>query len=79
MSSACCDIFVPIGRYLFWTEWGTEPKLVRSDLMGNNRVVLVNSALERPSGIAIDFDNDRFVNSRTNTTYTVSSFLVGPL
>ena len=47
-------------RYLFWTEWSVEPKLERSDLLGNNRMVLVDTNLENPTGVAVDFDNDRY-------------------
>ena len=44
-----------MSRFLYWTDWGTNPKIERADLDGSNRKVLVNSSLRWPNGIAIDY------------------------
>ena len=57
--------FAIVFRYLFWTEWGDSPKIEMSDLLGNNRKVIVNTELDRPTGIAVDYGNDRYRSQYT--------------
>ena len=45
----------PSVRYLFWTDWGTVSKIEVSDLLGQNRRVLINDDLGHPKGLVIDF------------------------
>ena len=44
---------------MFWTDWGASPKIERSELDGSNRVTLVNTTLELPNGLVVDFEGIR--------------------
>lgn len=39
---------------MYWTDWGTNPKIERANLDGTDRVTLVNVTNGWPNGIAID-------------------------
>lgn len=41
--------------YMYWTDWGEHPKIERANLDGTDRVVLLNSSLGWPNGLAIDY------------------------
>lgn len=43
-------------RYMYWTDWGEVPKIERADLDGTERLVLVNTSLGWPNGLALDYD-----------------------
>lgn len=40
---------------MYWTDWGEHPKIERANLDGTDRVVLLNSSLGWPNGLAIDY------------------------
>ena len=40
--------------YMYWTDWGEHPKIERANLDGTERLVLLNSSLGWPNGLAID-------------------------
>lgn len=40
---------------MYWTDWGEHPKIERANLDGTERVVLLNSSLGWPNGLAIDY------------------------
>jgi len=42
-------------RYMYWTDWGKQPKIERSFLDGTERVHLVNTSIVWPNGLALDF------------------------
>ena len=42
-------------RYMYWTDWGKHPKIERAELDGSHRVILVNSLVAWPNGLAIDY------------------------
>ena len=42
-------------RYMYWTDWGNDPKIERARLDGTHRVILVNSSIAWPNGITIDY------------------------
>ena len=47
---------------MFWTDWGSTPKIERASLAGLNRTVLVNlsaSAQSWPVAIFVDYTQDR--------------------
>ena len=49
-------------RTMFWTDWGSTPKIERASLAGLNRTVLVNlsaSAQNWPNAIFVDYTEDR--------------------
>ena len=45
--------------FLFWTDWGSSPKIERSSLAGENRETLVSTNLRRPNDIAVDHISKR--------------------
>lgn len=49
----------PQEGFLFWSDWGTLPKIERVSLDGdqNSRVVLVDKQIAWPNGITLDFEN----------------------
>ena len=47
--------FVSVYRYMWWTDWGHEPKIERAFLDGTNREAIIDKGLEWPNGIAVDF------------------------
>lgn len=40
---------------MYWTDWGRHPKIERAHLDGTERLVLINSSLGWPNGLAIDY------------------------
>ncbi|XP_078614306.1 low-density lipoprotein receptor-related protein 5-like [Branchiostoma floridae x Branchiostoma japonicum] len=51
----------PMKGFLFWNDWGEKPKIDRATLSGENRTVLVKDNLQRPSGMVVDYINDRYL------------------
>ncbi|CAB1328475.1 unnamed protein product, partial [Coregonus sp. 'balchen'] len=45
----------PKNRYLFWADYGQNPKIERALLDGTNRTVLVSSGIITPRGLALDY------------------------
>ncbi|KPP76751.1 low-density lipoprotein receptor-related protein 2-like, partial [Scleropages formosus] len=45
----------PKSRYLFWADYGQNPKIERAFLDGTNRTVLVSSGIITPRGLALDY------------------------
>ncbi|XP_071804174.1 uncharacterized protein [Asterias amurensis] len=43
-----------VNSYLFWTDWGTAPKIERANTDGSDRRVLVDTNLGWPNGLAMD-------------------------
>lgn len=40
---------------MYWTDWGEIPKIERAALDGTDRVVMVNTSLVWPNGLALDY------------------------
>ncbi|PSN54231.1 Low-density lipoprotein receptor-related protein 4 [Blattella germanica] len=45
----------PRKGYLYWTDWGDNPKIERSFLDGSSRRVVVDTDLGFPNGLALDY------------------------
>ncbi|XP_077993538.1 uncharacterized protein LOC144447400 [Glandiceps talaboti] len=60
---------------LFWSDWGSEPKIERATLSGESRQTLVNSGLIYPNGITIDYNTDRlyWINVDPDSYSTIKS------
>ena len=43
-----------VGRIMFWSDWGSNPKIERANLDGSNRQVVLNTELAGPNGLALD-------------------------
>ncbi|XP_076800304.1 low-density lipoprotein receptor-related protein 4-like isoform X2 [Clavelina lepadiformis] len=44
--------------YMYWTDWGTTPKIEAAGMDGSDRSVIVATDLVWPNGITIDFEQD---------------------
>lgn len=44
---------------MYWTDWGEVPKIERADLDGTERLVMVNTSLGWPNGLALDYQERR--------------------
>ena len=40
--------------FLFWADWGSNPRIERADMDGENRKIIVSQQLGWPNGLAID-------------------------
>jgi len=43
-------------RWIYWTDWGTPPKIERAAMDGSSRRVIISDSLVWPNGIALDFE-----------------------
>lgn len=41
---------------MYWTDWGEVPKIERANLDGTERLVMVNTSLGWPNGLALDYE-----------------------
>lgn len=48
------SLFFPCS-YMYWTDWGEVPKIERADLDGTERLVMANTSLGWPNGLALDY------------------------
>jgi low density lipoprotein receptor-related protein 5/6 len=47
----------PYDGLMFWTDWGTPvPKIERASMDGKNRKILVETDLEWPNGLTLDYE-----------------------
>ncbi|XP_068706774.1 uncharacterized protein [Montipora foliosa] len=54
------DIAVdPDSGFMFWTDWGLNPKIEKATLNGNQRISIVTSDLYWPNGIELDRGNQK--------------------
>ena len=44
---------------MYWTDWGTVPKIERANLDGGNRMIIVRGDLQWPNGLVIDEASQR--------------------
>ena len=40
---------------MFWTDWGTNPRIERSDLDGGLRKTIIDTQIFWPNGLTIDY------------------------
>ena len=45
--------------YMFWSDWGSHPKIERAHLDGTGRRTVINSDLEWPNGLTIDYSTQQ--------------------
>jgi len=51
-------VVYPKTGYLFYTDWGSQPKIERADMDGLNRQVVVSTDIKQPNGVTIDFTTE---------------------
>lgn len=49
------DLCIPF-RQVFWSDWGSTPKIEKANYDGTGRTTIANTNLKWPNGMAIDFD-----------------------
>ncbi|XP_059822369.1 low-density lipoprotein receptor-related protein 2a isoform X1 [Hypanus sabinus] len=49
----------PCRGYMFWTDWGSHPKIERATLGGNFRLAVINSGLVWPNGLTMDYEDQK--------------------
>jgi len=63
-------------RQLYYTDWGDEAKVVRCNLDGSGRTVLLRGVLQNPNGLAVSDSTLYVVDSRLKDGSTASSVLI---
>lgn len=63
----------PVNNFMYWTDWGEEPKIEKSGLNGADRVSLVTDRIVWPNGITLDMVNQRlyWVDSKLHTLSSI--------
>ena len=51
--------FQSFNSFMFWTDWGLEPKIERATSSGNQRSAIVTTNLYYPNGLDLDKGNQR--------------------
>lgn len=46
-------------RWLFWTDWGENPRVERIGMDATNRSTIINTKIYWPNGLALDIANSR--------------------
>ena len=59
-TTVCCS-------YMYWTDWGHKPKIERANLDGSERVLLINTSLHWPNGLALDYEEQKLYWSDAHT------------
>lgn len=44
---------------MYWTDWGSNPKIERAGMDASSRIVIISSNLTWPNGLAIDYETKR--------------------
>ena len=52
---------------MYWTDWGHKPKIERANLDGSERVLLINTSLHWPNGLALDYEEQKLYWSDAHT------------
>lgn len=56
-------------RFLFWTDWGENPRIERVDLNGENRTSIVDTKIYWPNGLTVDITNKRIYFADSKLDY----------
>ena len=58
----------PEKGWLFWSDWGENPRIERAGMDGSHRSVIVDKSVRWPNGIALDLASDRiyWVDAKLN-------------
>lgn len=49
----------PGARWLFWTDWGENPRIERIGMDGTNRSIIINTKIYWPNGLTLDTATQR--------------------
>lgn len=56
-------------RWLFWTDWGENPRIERVGMDGNERKIIVDTKIYWPNGLAIDIPTKRIYFADSKLDY----------
>ena len=42
---------------MFWSDWGSHPRIERASMDGSQRTVIVQEKIYWPNGLALDYPN----------------------
>ncbi|KAG8559732.1 hypothetical protein GDO81_017431 [Engystomops pustulosus] len=70
-------VVYPKKGLIYWNDWGDKPYIGRVGMDGKNRTVIISTKLEWPSGITIDYTNDKLYWSDAHLNYIEYSDLDG--
>ncbi|XP_059478315.1 low-density lipoprotein receptor-like isoform X3 [Neocloeon triangulifer] len=59
----------PVEGWMYWTDWGTEPKIERAGMDGSHRQTIVNYEVKWPNGLTLDLVKRQvyWVDAKLNT------------
>lgn len=40
---------------LYWSDWGARPRIERSSMNGEDRLIVINTSLFWPNGLTVDY------------------------
>ncbi|KAK7480297.1 hypothetical protein BaRGS_00028465, partial [Batillaria attramentaria] len=65
----------PANRVMYWTDWGSSPKIEKANYDGSSRHILVSGAIQIPNGLAIDRKGGRlyFCDAATHTIESIDT------
>ncbi|XP_010220324.1 PREDICTED: low-density lipoprotein receptor-related protein 5 [Tinamus guttatus] len=66
----------PTKGYMYWTEWGGKPRIVRAYMDGTNSITLVDK-VGRANGLTIDYTDQRLYWTDLDTSMIESSNMLG--
>ncbi|KAI4889838.1 hypothetical protein NFI96_000007 [Prochilodus magdalenae] len=46
-------------QYMYWTDWGEEPRIERAGMDGSSRRVIVEEEIYWPNGLTIDLQEQK--------------------
>ena len=46
-------------RFMFWTDWGEQPKIERAEMDGSNREIIIWRDIQWPNGLTIDYSTGK--------------------
>ncbi|KAL9955609.1 hypothetical protein ACROYT_G036957 [Oculina patagonica] len=49
----------PLKGFMFWTDWGEQPKIERAEMDGSNRGVIIRQDIHWPNGLTIDYSTEK--------------------
>ncbi|XP_038051960.1 uncharacterized protein LOC119724809 isoform X2 [Patiria miniata] len=67
----------PTNSHLYWTDWGTIPKIERAGTDGSGSRVLIDTDIKRPNGVALDLEGGRLYWCDSYFNVIESSDLLG--
>ena len=59
----------PSARFLFWTDWGENPRIERVDMDGASRTTIISTKIYWPNGLALDIPTQRLYFADSKLDY----------